>query len=191
MGMSRRRLLGGAAGAVGVAVLRRAGLAQVEVPPDPTKLPGRPLSDLGGRSPFQRPRRVVGGGYQGASLTPLQDLGGIVTPADLHYERHHAGVPSIDPHRYKLLIHGMVDRPTVFDLEALRRFPAVSRQRFLECSGNGGPAYRNLRPDVSPQLVDGLTSTSGCTGVPLATLFREVGVQAAATWSLAEGEVAA
>ena len=191
MRISRRRLLGGAAGAVGVAVLRRTGLAQVEVPPDPTKLPGRPLSDLGERSPFQRPRRVVGGGYQGASLTPLQDLCGIVTPADLHYERHHAGAPSIDPHRYKLLIHGMVDRPTVFDLEALRRFPAVSRLHFLECSGNGGPAYRNLRPDVSPQLVDGLTSTSEWTGVPLATLFREVGVQAGATWFLAEGGDAA
>src|SRR5437879_12612792 len=85
----------------------------------------------------------------------------------------------------------MVDRPTVFDLEALRRFPAVSRLRFLECSGNGGPAYRNLRPDVSPQLIDGLTSTSEWTGVPLATLFREVGVRPGARWFLAEGEDAA
>jgi sulfane dehydrogenase subunit SoxC len=189
--ISRRRLLGGAAGAVGVAVLRRTGLAQVEVPPDPTKVPGRPLSELGERSPFERPRRLVGGAYQGASVSPLQDLCGIVTPADLHYERHHAGVPNIDPHRYKLLIHGMVDRPTVFDLASLRRFPAVSRLHFLECSGNGAPAYRNLRPDVSPQLVDGLTSTSEWTGVPLAALFREVGVQAGAKWFLAEGEDAA
>jgi len=189
--ISRRRLVTAAAGAVGVAVLHRAGLTQVEVPSDPTKVPGRPLSDLGQRSPFVRPRRVVGGAYQGASLTPLQDLWGIVTPSDLHYERHHAGVPSIDPHRYKLLIHGMVERPTVFDLESLRRFPAVSRVHFLECSGNGAPAYRNLRPDVSPQLVDGLTSTSEWTGVPLATLFREVGVHPDATWFLAEGEDAA
>lgn len=189
--ISRRRLITAAAGTVGVAVLQRTGLTQVEVPPDPTKVPGRPLSDLGQRSPFVRPRRIIGGAYQGASVTPLQDLCGIVTPADLHYERHHAGVPSIDPHRYKLLIHGMVERPTIFDLESLRRFPAVSRCHFLECSGNGGPAYRNIRPDMSPQLVDGLTSTSEWTGVPLATLFREVGVRPGAKWFLAEGEDAA
>src|SRR3989442_1006111 len=125
--LSRRRLLAGAAGAVGIAVLQRVALTQIEVPPDATKVPGRPLSALGQRSPFERPRRLVSGVNQGSSLTPLQDLCGIVTPSDLHYERHHAGVPAIDPHRYKLLIHGMVERPTVFDLAALRRFPAVSR----------------------------------------------------------------
>ena len=189
--ISRRGLLAGVAGAAGVAVLDRLGMAQGEVPPDATKVPGHPLSALGQRSPFERPRRVVGGAYQGASLTPLQDLRGIVTPADLHYERHHAGVPSIDPQRYKLLIHGMVERPTVFDLESLRRFPTVSRFHFLECSGNGAPAYRDLRPDLTPQLVDGLTSTSEWTGVPLATLFREVGVRPGAKWFLAEGGDAA
>src|SRR5207244_12655194 len=125
--LSRRRLLAGAAGAVGIAVLQRVALAQIEVPPDPTKVPGRALTALGQRSPFERPRRLVSGVNQGTSLTPLQDLCGIVTPSDLHYERHHAGVPAIDPHRYKLLVHGMVERPTVFDLAALRRFPAVSR----------------------------------------------------------------
>src|SRR5260370_16095590 len=155
--ISRRGLLVGVAGAAGVAVLDRLGVAQGEVPPDATKVPGHPLSRLGQRSPFERPRRVVGGASQGASLTPLQDLGGIVTPSDLHYERHHAGVPSIDPQRYKLLIHGMVERPTVFDLQSLRRFPAVSRFHFLDCSRHVSPAYRDLRPDASPQLIEGLT----------------------------------
>ena len=44
------------------------------------------------------------------SQTPLDLLNGIITPSDLHYERHHAGVPAIDPARYSLTIHGMVDR---------------------------------------------------------------------------------
>jgi sulfane dehydrogenase subunit SoxC len=39
--------------------------------------------------------------------------------------------------------------------------------------------------------VDGLTSTSEWTGVPLATLFREVGLKPGATWFLAEGMDAA
>ncbi|WP_375143981.1 hypothetical protein [Bradyrhizobium sp. Ash2021] len=29
--------------------------------------------------------------------TPLQDLDGILTPNGLFYERHHGGVPTIDP----------------------------------------------------------------------------------------------
>ncbi len=186
--ISRRALLAGAAGALGAQALERAGLP---VPQDPTKVPGTPVSPLGQRSPFERPRRVPVGTGQGISLTPLQNLSGIVTPADLHFERHHAGVPAIDPQRYKLLIHGMVERPTMFDLEALKRFPSVSRLCFLECSGNGFPSYRDIRPDLTPQLVDGLTSTSEWTGVLLSTLFRDIGVKPGARWFLAEGEDAA
>ena len=193
--LSRRVLLASVAGAIGAHALRKAGVAQVPghlpLPPDPTKVPGAPSSELGQRSPFERPRRIPVGGAQGISLAPLQDLHGVVTPADLHFERHHAGVPAIDPHRYKLLIHGMVERPTVFDLADLKRFPSVSHLYFLECSGNGGAGYRGARPELSPQLIDGLTSTSEWTGVPLATLLREVAVKPGAKWLLAEGEDAA
>src|SRR2546427_12013469 len=118
--ISRRVLLASVAGTLGALALDRAGMAQVPgqaptVLPDPTKVPGAPLSELGQRSPFERPRRIpVGSGH--SSLAPLQDLYGIVTPADLHFERHHAGVPAIDPQRYKLLIHGMVEHPQLFDL---------------------------------------------------------------------------
>src|SRR5438445_5600702 len=193
--LSRRALLAGAAGALSAQALRRSWLAQtpehsaaLAPPPDSTKVPGSPASALGQRSAFERPRRIVTGSI---SLTPLQDLCGIVTPADLHFERHHAGVPTIDPQRYKLLIHGMVERPQVFDLAALKRFPAVSRLHFLECSGNGSASYRGIRPNLSPQLIDGLTSTSEWSGVPLALLFREVGVKPGAKWFLAEGDDAA
>ncbi len=194
--ISRRVLLANVAGALGALALHRAGVAQVPgqvptAPADPTKVPGAPLSELGQRSAFERPRRIAVGSGQGSSLAPLQDLVGIVTPADLHFERHHAGVPAIDPQRYKLLIHGMVERPLVFDLDALKRFPAVSRLHFLECSGNGSASYRGIRPNLSPQLIDGLTSTSEWSGVPLALLFREVGIKPGAKWFLAEGEDAA
>src|SRR5213593_1709360 len=194
--ISRRVLLASVAGTLGALALDRAGMAQVPgqaptVPPDPTRVPGAPLSEVGQRSAFERPRRIAVGSGQGSSLAPLQDLVGIVTPADLHFERHHAGVPVIDPQRYKLLIHGMVERPQVFDLDALKRFPAVSRLHFLECSGNGSASYRGIRPNLSPQLIDGLTSTSEWSGVRLALLFREVGVKPGAKWFLAEGEDAA
>lgn len=188
--ISRRSLLAGAAGALGAGTLQQqlSRLQTPTVPPDPTKVPGAPPSAVGQRSPFERPRRAVG---LDSSGTPLQDLVGIVTPADLHFERHHAGVPAIDPQRYKLLIHGMVERPQIFDLAALTRFPCVSRLHFLECSGNGWVSYRDIRPNLSPQTIDGLTSCSEWTGVPLATLLREVGVKPGATWFLAEGGDAA
>src|SRR5262249_52165671 len=125
------------------------------------------------------------------STTPLQDLRGIITPSDLHYERHHAGVPSLDPDRYALLVHGLVERPTVFTLRDLERFPARTRTCFLECSGNGNRGYIGIKPDRTPQEIDGLTSTSEWTGVPLATLFREVGVKPGASWFLAEAGDAA
>ena len=104
---------------------------------------------------------------------PPGDLVGTITPADLHFERHHGGVPEIDPKTYSLLIHGMVERPTVFTLADLKRFPSVSRICFLECSGN---FTRTAQTNTTAQQIAGLTSQSEWTGVMLSTLFREVGV---------------
>ena len=85
---------------------------------DPTKFLGAPTSVLGQRAPGEQPRRGMGRpAPTSSSRTPLEQLRGIITPADLHFERHHAGVPAIDPDRYGLLIHGMVDRPMTFTLD--------------------------------------------------------------------------
>jgi len=131
---------------------------------------------------------LVSGSAGGVSRTPLQDLDGIITPSDLHFERHHAGIPQINPDTYSLLIHGMVERPTVFTLDDLKRFPSRTQLCFVECAGNGGVAYgQRLPTDRTPQQIDGLLSTSEWIGVPLATLFREVGAHEGATWFLAEG----
>ena len=182
MKLSRRDLLAVA----GVAAAGRKAATQTpQGGPDSTKVRGRPPSGVGQRSPFEQPRRnprsVVSG-------TPHQDLHGTITPADLHFERHHAGVPEIDPRAYSLVVHGMVERPIVFTLEDLTRFPAISRVCFLECSGN---LRRTATPETTPQQLAGLTSQSEWTGVSLATLFREVGAQPRGTWFLAEGQDAA
>lgn len=157
------------------------------VPPDATKVPGTPTTPLGARSPFVTAARTPVGAITGASLTPLQELAGTITPADLHFERHHGGVAHVDPARYKLLVHGLVDRPTVFTLDDLKRLPAVSRVCFVECAGNGRAGYRNPKRELTPQLIDGMTSNSEWTGVSLKTLLAEAGVGRGATWLLAEG----
>ena len=151
---------------------------------DPTKRMGVPPSEVGTRSAFEK---VVKKPSDISSRTPLQDLHGTITPSDLHFERHHNGVPTIDPLKYELLMHGLVDRPTVFSLADLKRFPSVSRIAFLECSGN----FRTGKETMTPQEICGLTSQSEWTGVQLSTLFREVGVKPKASWFLAEGGDAA
>ncbi len=198
--ISRRTLITGAAAAAGGALLTsvpgEARQAPTLAPPpqatlassaDPTKVPGAPTSAVGTRSPFVAPARAPVGEITGTSLTPLQALTGTITPADLHFTRLHAGTPAIDPAKHTLLIHGLVDRPLELTLADLKRFPSVTRTHFIECAGNGRAAYRTPKPDMTPQQVDGMLSNSEWTGVPLATLFREVGVQRTADWFLAEG----
>lgn len=182
--VTRRDLLAGATGVVGAAALAPAG-RRVRAQ-DTTRSPGAPASALGARSPHEPLAR---GAVTGASSrTPLQDLHGVITPSDVHFERHHGGVPAIDPDGYRLLIHGMVERPTVLTLADLKRFPATSRICFLECSGN---YPRDAGLETKPENVCGMTATTEWTGVSLATLFREVGASPDATWFLAEGQDAA
>lgn len=169
-------------------------LSAGQVPPsEPSSIPGRPPSELGSRAPGEGPRRLAGPAVpSSSSRSPLHELDGIITPADLHFERHHGGVPDIRAERYELLIHGMVDRPTVFTLSDLKRFPAVSRISFLECSGNGnGALRRDPSAESTAQEIDGLLSTSEWVGVPVSTLMREVGASPSASWLLAEGGDAA
>jgi sulfane dehydrogenase subunit SoxC len=156
-------------------------------PQEPSRTPGQPTSAVSARSPFETPARTPTGQLAGASFSPLQEFSGTITPADLHFERHHGGVPTIDPTAYRLLVHGLVQRPTVFTLEDLERLPSLSRVYFLECAGNGRTAYRSPQRELTPQLIDGLTSNAEWTGVPLTTVLDEVGVKPGATWVLAEG----
>lgn len=124
------------------------------------------------------------------SVTPLQDLHGIITPNGLFYERHHGGVPAIDPARHRLMVHGMVDRPLVFEMDDVTRFPAVSRIHFVECSGNT-QNWGKPKPEATAQDTHGLLSCAEWTGVLLSTVLREAGVQKGARWMLAEGADAA
>ncbi|HJU05379.1 MAG TPA: sulfite dehydrogenase, partial [Nitrospiraceae bacterium] len=154
---------------------------------DPTRVPGALPSPLGHRADFEQPIRLARSSH---SLSPLQDLYGIVTPSALHFERHHNGVPTIDPAQHRLLVHGLVERPLIFTVEDLKRFPAVSRLAFIECSGNTAGEWGEPKGQTAQQT-HGLMSTSEWTGVPLSVILREAGVKPDATWMLAEGSDAA
>jgi sulfane dehydrogenase subunit SoxC len=199
---SRRQLFGGAGlvAAVGMtAMLPRAGRAKASpgaveypVPEDPTKEQGRLMGADGGygsRSQFETEVRWVNA-TRTASFTPMHAGYGITTPSGLHYERHHAGIPTIDPGRHRLVIHGMVERPMKYSLADLKRFPTVSRTYFMECSGTTGSEIMKAK-EPTVQRTHGLVSTSEWTGVPLSTLLKQTGLKPGAAWVLAEGSDAA
>jgi sulfane dehydrogenase subunit SoxC len=195
--VSRRRLIGQAGIAVSVAS-GAARAAEADTPPWMLEQ-GTPVTDVPygipsvfEKSVVRRTREIPAFPTAAAMLTPLQDLNGIITPNGLHYIRNHAGTPTIDPDRHRLLVHGMVDRPLSFGMDDLVRFPAVSRMHFLECSGNTG-LYRTaqVKPDWTVQHTHGLLSCAEWTGVRLADVLAEAGVKPNAAWVLAEGADAA
>jgi sulfane dehydrogenase subunit SoxC len=200
---ARRRFLRAAGGMSAGLLAGRAG-AQSSAPfpePAPPAVPewsrtlGAPIlaSPYGVPSRFEESvrRRESPGltrtAHSSVSFTPLQRLFGTITPSGLHFERHHAGVPDIDPEQHRLMIHGLVRSPRVYSMDDLLRFPSVSRVHFIECGANTGMEWANVAvPTV--QYTHGMLGCSEWTGVPLATLLDEVGIdRARARFVLAEG----
>ena len=160
-------------------------------PPAEPRALGAPVSGYGARARFENASRFFNQNTkvpleEAASRTPLHETYGILTPSSLHFERHHAGVPELDPAQHTLTIHGLVDRPLVFTVAELKQLPSISRIYFLECSGNSSSEWRGSG-EASVQRAHGLTSCSEWTGVSLALLLKECGLQPAGSWILAEG----
>jgi sulfane dehydrogenase subunit SoxC len=207
-GLSRRQVLGEGSALLGAALTSGVAAGQTSAQtattttdnlppnvPEWMKAPGDPMGSqlYGMPSPFEKnvvkniskrlPQYISASGR-----TPLQDLDGIITPNGLFYERHHGGVPTIDPEQHRLMLHGLVDRPLIFTMEDIRRFPSESRIHFIECSGN--PVYTKPYGKTASDLV-GLVSCAEWTGVSLKLVLQEAGLRPEAKWLVAEGADAA
>ena len=202
MDESRRRFIKRGISGLAATGLASGGAKHAEAvePPDVApsmKAPGTGMSEYGNPAKYEAKvtrtliRSQPGTTGSGASRTPLEALDGMLTPSGLHFERHHSGVPDIDPAAHRLLIHGLVKRPLVFSMDALLRYPMVSRIHFLECSGNSQLLYQPAPPNLTAGQTHGLVSCSEWTGVPLRILLEEAGVDRSAPWILAEGADAA
>ena len=93
------------------------------------------------------------------AMCPIQDLSGIMTPNGLFFSRCHGGIPTINPNEWRLMIHGLVEKPLVLTLEQLKRYPSVSRIHFVECPANGGPEWRGPQFN-SIQFAKGMMSNA-------------------------------
>lgn len=122
----------------------------------------------------------------GVSWSPLHELQGTITPNGLHFERHHNGVPDIDPTTHTLLIDGLVATPLSFTVAALKRYPMQSRICFIECGGNSNSSWRSRPIETAAGYAHGLVSNAEWTGVPLKYLLQEAGIQNKAKWVIAE-----
>jgi len=174
------------------------GTARAASPPEPaawTRSLGAPVVAAPYGSPSRFEANVIRRQSPGltpqpqasVSFTPLQNLFGIITPSGLHFERHHSGMPEVDPRQHQLMIHGLVKRPLLLSMDDIMRFPSVSRIHFIECGANTGMEWANVAvPTV--QYSHGMLACSEFTGVPLSTLLGEVGIdRQRAKFILAEG----
>lgn len=199
----RRRLLARAAAAPGLALGAGLGLGaggvRAAAPPDVPKWMTEQGSGFlnppyGLPSPHEKHvARVLPAGnnpFPTGSRTPIEKLHGTITPNGLFFERHHAGVPAIDPAQHRLMIHGLVSRPLLLTMDDLMRFPSVSQVNFLECSGNSAAQWK-APAGRTAQEIHGLVAAAEWTGVKLSTVLAEVGLKPDARWLLAEGADAA
>jgi sulfane dehydrogenase subunit SoxC len=193
--LSRTLALAGTAGVAAAAPARAADLSNSF--PDWMTHQGRGRSAYGAPSPYEAsvvktlsPDNPVAPGL-GVSLTPLERMNGIITPNGLHFERHHASVPDIDPDKHRLILHGLVRQPLVYDVNALLRYPMTSHLHFLECSGNSGRGFLPKPLQGTCGSLHGLLSCAEWTGVPLSVLLDEAGLDPRGKWVIAEGADAA
>jgi sulfane dehydrogenase subunit SoxC len=124
--------------------------------------------------------------YASVSMCPIQDLNGIITPNGLFFCRDHGGTAHVDPNAFRLMIHGLVEKPLLLTLDELKRYPSESRIHFIECPANGstgwrGPQFNNI------QFIKGMMSSAEWTGVRLSVLLADLGLKPNAKWMLAEG----
>ncbi len=184
------------AGAAASTLLMAASAGGEDRPPW-TRVPGAAMSEKGDPSPFEGHVKRInvssrpGTTGSGSSRSPLEHLDGVITPSRLHFERHHSGIPDIDPDQHRLAIHGLVERPLAFDLDTLARYPTVSRIQFLECSGNSGGLIAPNPMQATASQIHGLVSASEWGGVPLKLLLDEAGIKPGAKWIVADGADAA
>src|SRR5262245_19516408 len=196
--LSRRRVLAGAA-TLGGAVVSGDALAgnPQHLPPNVPEWT-RVLGDGAAARAYGKPSKFEGhvsrrdvqwltaSRESSVSFTPLHALDGIITPNGLAFERHHGGIAEINPEDYRLIVHGLVDKPLMLTLADLKRYPRVNRIYFLECAANSGMEWRGAQLNGC-QYTHGMVHCVEYTGVPLRVLLEEAGLKTSATWLLAEG----
>jgi DMSO/TMAO reductase YedYZ molybdopterin-dependent catalytic subunit len=117
--------------------------------------------------------------------TPFDQVDSYLTPTELFYIRSHFPAPRLDLGTYRLRIDGAVRNPLSLSYPQLRQLPTETRVATLECAGNGRVF---LVPQVAgAQWELGAVGNAEWTGVPLAALLEQAGLEEAACEIVLEG----
>lgn len=95
----------------------------------------------------------------------IRQIDSFITDNDDFYLVQHYGQPEIDNDSWRLRITGMVDNELELSLADLRRRDTVEETIGFECGGN------------SPRIIQGLVGNARWSGVSLASLLEEAGIQ--------------
>ncbi|WP_143414430.1 sulfite oxidase [Halobacillus massiliensis] len=104
---------------------------------------------------------------------------------ELFYRRNHFPYPSLSSSSSWLPVNGALQRPTLFSMEDLSRFPSKTLKVALECAGNKRSFFE---PKVfGEQWEKGAISQGYWTGVPLRDLLQYCGISSQAKEVVIEG----
>ncbi len=199
--MSRRAVLrsaatGGVALATSASLARAAGNSENLPPniPDWAKSLGDGVDARPYGTPAEHEKNVVrrhvrwltASTESSVNFTPIHELDGIITPNGLCFERHHAGIAEINPADHRLMINGLVEKPLIFTMGDLERFPRTNKIYFLECAANSGMEWRGAQLNGC-QFTHGMVHCVMYTGVPLKYILEEAGLKTNAKWLMPEG----
>src|SRR6202521_3047328 len=160
--LGRSMLFAGAAATGASGSLTAAGAEPLPVAPW-SMTPGQPIPPYGMPAKYESKvvRTLTNPKFEprtSQARTPHHLLNGTITPNGLHFVVARTRFPDIDPDRHRLVIHGLVKQPLVFDLDALARYPMVTRVNFVECGGNSAPLYNKDPVQANVQGIHGLLS---------------------------------
>src|SRR5438067_5360940 len=107
--------------------------------------------------------------------TPLAQISGTAVPNELFFLRSNNPPPSLAPSDWRVRIEGRVKRPLTVDLQMLRGLPGITHEVWMECAGNSRRRFDP--PGEGNQWDDQAVSDARFTGVPVATLLDQAGVE--------------
>ena len=123
--------------------------------------------------------------------TPVLDLEGLMTPTHLFYTVQHFAVPEpMCPEDWRVTIDGEVKQPVILTYEDLRRLPARTVCTVMECSGSDANFFEYFKGEGPRpnRAEEGMILSAGeFTGVPLATVLAQAGLNHRAAHARVEG----
>src|SRR5882762_9420544 len=132
------------------------------------------------RSKWSRRRRVSQtklGSISTVQYLPADRHINYVTPVSDIFVVHHFSVPKIAPDSWTIRIGGLVTRPFELNLADLLGLPQREVTAFHECAGS----------PIHPHIPQRRIANIKWTGVPLALILREIGVDERARYVLSRG----